>query len=90
MYYIHLEPGSSFIGGGLWCPPGDQIAKVRESIDERPRRWRRVLGDETFRQTFMPDVKGGAEDAVQAFVQRNQNNALKKRPMVCLLYFACP
>ncbi|PTB64627.1 hypothetical protein BBK36DRAFT_1176872 [Trichoderma citrinoviride] len=82
VYYIHCEPKRSFIGGGLWHPEAAHIAKLRQSIDERPRRWRRAMGDPLFRKTFFPALeKKGVEDVVKAFVGRNQENALKKRPM---------
>lgn len=31
-YYLHIEPGQSFIGGGLWMPPSDILLKVRKEI----------------------------------------------------------
>lgn len=53
-YYVHVEPGGHcFVGGGLWCPPGEQVHTLRASIDERPARWRRVLNEERFRKTFL-------------------------------------
>ncbi|KAJ4999310.1 hypothetical protein K4K48_004284 [Colletotrichum sp. SAR 10_66] len=81
-YYIHLEPGSCFVGGGLWCPEAQHLQALRASIDERPRRWRRVLNDERFKRTFLPKVKkAGEEAAILAFADVNKGNALKKRPM---------
>ncbi|KAK4130937.1 hypothetical protein BT67DRAFT_170196 [Trichocladium antarcticum] len=69
-YYVHVEAGEggSFVGGGLWHPAGDALQRLRASIDERPRRWRRVLGAEAFRTTFLapaaPAVgEGGVEEA---------------------------
>ncbi|KAK3682424.1 hypothetical protein B0T22DRAFT_283140 [Podospora appendiculata] len=56
-YYIHAEPGKCMVGGGLWHPDGEAVQKLRASIDERPRRWRRVLMDPAFRRTFL---SGGA------------------------------
>ncbi|KAK1989015.1 hypothetical protein LZ30DRAFT_744633 [Colletotrichum cereale] len=81
-YYIHLEPGSCFIGGGLWCPEASHLQKLRESIDERPRRWRRALNDERFKRTFLPKAakKGGEEGALKAFAETNKGNALKTKP----------
>src|SRR5215208_1456588 len=29
-YYFHLEPGKSFLGGGLWMPQPDALKKVRQ------------------------------------------------------------
>ena len=50
---MHVEPGKCFIGGGLWHPDGPAVARLRASIDERPQRWRRVLLDPEFRDTFL-------------------------------------
>ncbi|WYZ43534.1 hypothetical protein EsH8_VI_001233 [Colletotrichum jinshuiense] len=81
-YYIHLEPGSCFIGGGLWCPEASHLQKLRQSIDERPQRWRRVLNDERFKRTFLPKTakKGGEEASLKAFAETNKGNALKTKP----------
>lgn len=89
-YYIHLEPGSCFIGGGLWCPEASHLQKLRQSIDERPQRWRRVLNDERFKRTFLPKTakKGGEEASLKAFAETNKGNALKTKPKVCLAFGA--
>lgn len=88
-YYIHCEPGSNFVGGGLWHPDGPSVQKVRASIDERPRRWRRVLNDEAFKRTFLPKVAGSTneEDVLKAFAERNKEGALKTKPKVSGLWF---
>ncbi|SCO85482.1 uncharacterized protein FRV6_09609 [Fusarium oxysporum] len=81
-YYIHCEPKKSFIGGGLWCPSGDQMQKLRASIDERPNRWRRALNDEAFRRIFLPKAanKSDPNAALLAFAEKNKENALKTKP----------
>ncbi|KAK4201537.1 hypothetical protein QBC40DRAFT_278066 [Triangularia verruculosa] len=92
-YYIHVEPnGGSFIGGGLWHPDGPALAKLRASIDERPRRWRRVLTEEGFGRTFLgggekkrkkgkkKTGKEEEEEALSAYAESNKGNALKTRP----------
>ncbi|KAJ9151345.1 Glycoside hydrolase family 92 protein [Pleurostoma richardsiae] len=80
-YYVHVEPGKCFVGGGLWHPDAGHLAKLRASIDERPRRWRRVLMDDRFRRTFLPGAKAGDEKAaLKAFTNANQENALKTKP----------
>ncbi|RMJ14819.1 hypothetical protein CDV36_005530 [Fusarium kuroshium] len=81
-YYIHCEPKKSFIGGGLWCPDGGQIQKIRASIDERPNRWRRVLNDQDLKRVFLPKAasKNDPESALLAFAEKNKSNALKTKP----------
>ncbi|KAH8763107.1 hypothetical protein F5883DRAFT_605525 [Diaporthe sp. PMI_573] len=80
-YYVHCEPGSCFIGGGLWHPDASHVAKLRASIDERPRRWRRVLLEDAFRAAFLPGAKRGDEKScIKAFCKSNVENALKTKP----------
>jgi uncharacterized protein (TIGR02453 family) len=41
-FYFHLEPGTSFLGGGIWMPPRGQLGKIRDAIAEDRRdspRW---------------------------------------------------
>ncbi|SPQ26811.1 70b747c9-8dfd-416e-b1ad-c81284031d8c [Thermothielavioides terrestris] len=54
-YYVHVEPAGApcFVGGGLWHPDAAALARLRASIDERPRRWRRVLNEPSFREVFL-------------------------------------
>ncbi|TWU73086.1 hypothetical protein ED733_004123 [Metarhizium rileyi] len=82
-YYIHCEPGLSFIGGGLWHPEAAFITKLRHNIDRHPDRWRRTFDEPLLKKVFFPNVKtnAGPEAVIKAFVRRNQENALKKRPM---------
>ena len=36
-FYFHLQPGESFLGGGVWMPPRPQLNKLRDAIAERPQ-----------------------------------------------------
>lgn len=38
-FYLHLEPGRSRGGGGLWHPDGPALAKVRTRIVSHPAEW---------------------------------------------------
>lgn len=63
------------------------MQKMRRSIDRHPERWREVFSNADFRRVYFPEVKSNAsaDAAIKAFTQRNQENALKKRPMVSML-----
>jgi len=62
-FYLHLEPGSVFMGAGLWHPPGPTLGAIRQAIVDDPGGWRRaskglVLGGESLKRAprgFDPD-----------------------------------
>ena len=58
-FYMHFAPGEVFFGGGLWMPPPDALAKIREAIVSKPAAWKKVLDDKKFRKDF-ETVKGEA------------------------------
>lgn len=41
-FYLHLEPGNSIAGGGLWHPDAAALKKVRDQIVSRPKEWRAI------------------------------------------------
>lgn len=56
-YYVHIEPGNSFIAGGIWMPPGEELRKIRQEIDYNGADLKAILSDRKFRSMF-----GGLDD----------------------------
>ncbi|KAI0477294.1 hypothetical protein GGR56DRAFT_636649 [Xylariaceae sp. FL0804] len=83
-YYVHVEPGECFVGGGLWHPDAAALGRLRAHIDAHPERLRAVLMAPDFRRTFLPETAGKANsseaDVVKAFAKRNREGALKTKP----------
>ncbi|KAK9769254.1 hypothetical protein SCAR479_14074 [Seiridium cardinale] len=79
-YYVHCEPGNCSVGGGLWHPDKDALAKLRAGVDERPHRIRRILMNPEFRQAFLPKAKADEASVIAAFCESNKENALKTKP----------
>jgi len=57
-FYVHLAPDEVFFGGGIWMPPSDVLASIREAIRDKPKAWAKVLEDKRFRQMF-DGISGG-------------------------------
>ncbi len=51
-YYLHLEPGASFLAGGFYMPEPAQLAKIRQEIDYNGDRLKKIMSDKTFRKWF--------------------------------------
>lgn len=51
-FYVHLEPGKVFYGGGIWMPPSDVLARIRTAISRRADAWQAVLDEPAFKSSF--------------------------------------
>jgi uncharacterized protein (TIGR02453 family) len=51
-FYVHLEPGRVYFGGGIWKPDGTSLAKIRAAIADNPSAWQRATRDRAFRRRF--------------------------------------
>jgi uncharacterized protein (TIGR02453 family) len=51
-YYLHLEPGNSFIAGGIWMPESDTLKKIRQEIDYNFESFKKILDKDEFKNTF--------------------------------------
>jgi len=51
-YYLHLQPGEVFVGGGIYMPPATTLKAIRAHIDRNAPDLRKVLNDPDFRATY--------------------------------------
>lgn len=47
-FYVHIEPGNIYVGGGIYMPDGGQLKKIRRSIAERSGEFLSIVCDEGF------------------------------------------
>lgn len=50
-FYLHIEPGNSFAGGGIWHPESPTLRRIRNFIVDNPAAWKRATGS-AFRKRF--------------------------------------
>lgn len=53
-YYLHVEPGKSFAGGGYYMPTGSLLKALRQKIEDEHDELEALLADEDFANVF-PD-----------------------------------
>ena len=51
-YYIHIEPGKSFIAGGMYMPDPGNLSKIRQEIDYDGLRLEKIMSDKKFKKWF--------------------------------------
>lgn len=51
-YYIHIEPGKSFLAGGIYMPDTANLAKIRQEIDYNSQALDKILKNKSFKKLF--------------------------------------
>ncbi len=52
-YYLHLAANNkSFVAGGLWMPPAEQLKAVRQEIDYNLDEFKSIVESEDFKKRF--------------------------------------
>ncbi len=51
-YYLHLEPGSSFIAGGIYMPESTILKKTREEVLYHVDEFKAIINSSDFQSTF--------------------------------------
>jgi uncharacterized protein (TIGR02453 family) len=58
-YYFNLEPGNTFLGGGMWMPEVKELKNMRQEIDYNWPEFRSILEEKSFKKIYGDLYKGG-------------------------------
>lgn len=56
-YYLHIQPGGSFVGGGFWEPNAEDLNRIRKEFEMDDEEIRSIIADENFKK-FFGELKG--------------------------------
>lgn len=73
-YYLHIEPGKSFLAGGVFQPESPILKEIRKEISIYPKEFMQILEEDDFRNNF----RGLS---VESKLQRVPNGFEKDDPM---------
>jgi len=51
-YYMHLEPGSSMLAGGIWMPEPEALKRIRQEIYYNSAEFKTLLEAKSFKDYF--------------------------------------
>lgn len=52
VFYFHLTPGDSFLGGGIWHPQSETLRRIRAYLVNNPASWQQATRSAGFRRHF--------------------------------------
>ena len=73
-YYLHIEPGKSFLAGGVYQPESSALKEIRKEISANSEEFLKILEQKDFRNNF----RGLS---VESKLQRVPNGFEKDDPM---------
>ncbi|MFT4155813.1 DUF2461 domain-containing protein [Parafilimonas sp.] len=60
-YYLHIQPGESFAGGGLYQPFPDILKKLRQEIDYNFDEFKGIISHKKFKSVYTKGISKDAE-----------------------------
>ena len=51
-FYLHVQPGNSFLGAGIWHPEPDVQRRIREFLADNPAGWTKAVQAPAFRRRY--------------------------------------
>ena len=51
-FYIHIQPGNAFAGGGYWMPEATHLKAIRQEIDYNADDLKKIIDAPAFKEVF--------------------------------------
>ena len=51
-FYMHIQPGDCFAGGGMWHPESDDLKRIRAFLADNPAAWKKATQGKAFKARF--------------------------------------
>ena len=86
-YYLHIQPnGQSFLGGGMWSPTTEQLARYRQEIDYNAQELKDIIEVKEFKAYF-PEIQGESlKTAPKGFAKDHPELDLLKRKQMFFMH----
>jgi uncharacterized protein (TIGR02453 family) len=56
-YFFQLQPGNSFVGGGVYMPESNDLLDIRKEIHYHLPEWKKIAEDKSFLKVFPDGVQ---------------------------------
>ncbi|NJM41621.1 MAG: DUF2461 domain-containing protein [Anaerolineae bacterium] len=69
-YYLHLQPGECFLGGGIYMPEGDQLKLIRKQLADDAREFKKIIAGKDFVKSLRRPQRRKAKDCAKRLPAR--------------------
>ena len=60
-YYLHISPGESFVGGGMYNPDAEALKKIRQEIDYNFNEFNSIISNKKFKAVYTKGLSNNNE-----------------------------
>jgi len=72
-YYLHIQPGKSFLAGGYWMPDVPHLKLIRQEIDYNAEDFKAIINEKDFKKNFMLGVDNALKNAPKGYDPADPN-----------------
>lgn len=77
-YYLHIQPGKSFVAGGYWMPDVLHLKLIRQEIDYNAEDFKAIIKEKDFKKNFKLGVDNALKNAPKGYDPADPNIELLK------------
>ncbi|QPH38521.1 DUF2461 domain-containing protein [Pedobacter endophyticus] len=77
-YYLHIQPGKSFVAGGYWMPEPVHLKLIRQEIDYNIGDFKEIIEEKNFKKHFKLGVDNALKNAPKGYDPNDPNIELLK------------
>ncbi len=76
-YYVHVEPGEVFLGGGVYMPDGNQLKNIRTAIAGQSEEFLAIVQNKTFKKDLESSREKNYSESVGIFSRSSDGRMVK-------------
>lgn len=88
-YYVHIQPGGSFIATGFWQPNKEDLLRIRKELELDSKEFRKVISNKNFKKHWGDLVGDEVKTAPKGFNKEHENiDLIKKKQFIFTANFS--
>lgn len=88
-YYLHIEPGNTFAGGGFWAPNPTDLKRIRDEFHMDAKPIRKIIKAKKFKEYFGDIYGDEVKTAPKGFSKEDPNiDLIRKKQFIVTRQFS--
>lgn len=88
-FYLHIQPGGTFVGGGFWAPEPADLKRIRDEFQMDSKPIRKIISTKKFKEYFGGLQGDEVKTAPKGFAKDDPNiDLIRKKQFVVMRQFS--